>query len=167
MNATSQSKFNQSQSQLRKTNQTNPGEFGNSNLGQLTKTGNNFGATNSSNAATLKGKLQSLEEQIQSVADEMNGHKKDVNSLKNEKDTLQEILKLKTHEVKVNLLQELNKVEDEMKRHFSHQSSENSRLQQQIASLKAEKTALQNQLIALQRRISDLEMQVGNDDIKF
>ena len=99
MNA-SQSKFNQSQSQMRKTNQTNPGEFGSSNLGKLTQTGANFGATNSANAATLKGKLQSLEEQIQSVADEMNGHKKDVTSLKNEKDTLQEILKMKTHEVK-------------------------------------------------------------------
>ena len=152
---------------MRKTNQSNPGEFANTNLGNLTKTGNNFGATNSANAATLKGKLQSLEEQIQSVSDEMNGHKKDVTSLKNEKDTLQEILKMKTHEVKVNLLQELNKVEDEMKRHFAHQSSENGRLQQQIASLKAEKTALQNQLIALQRRISDLEMQVGTDDVKL
>ena len=51
--------------------------------------------------------------------------------------------------------------------HFAHQTSENGRLQQQIASLKAEKTALQNQLIALQRRISDLEMQVGTDDVKL
>ena len=158
--------MNANQSQMRKTGQIGGGEFGSTNLGQLTQTGNNFGA-NSSNAATLKGKLASLEEQIQIVADEMNTHKKDVVSLKNEKDTLQEILKLKTHEVKNTLLQELNKVEDEMKRHFSHQTSENSRLQQQITSLKAEKTALQNQLIALQRRISDLEMQVGTDDVKF
>ena len=164
MNA-SQSKFNQSQ--MQRTNQTNPGEFNSSNLGNLAQTGNNFNATNSENSATLKGKLASLEEQIQLVADEMNNHKKDVVSLKNEKDTLQEILKMKTHEVKNTLLQELNKVEDEMKRHFSHQTSENSRLQQQITSLKAEKTALQNQLIALQRRISDLEMQVGTDDVKF
>lgn len=163
----SQTRFNQSQSQMRKTSQTNPGEFNGSNMGQLTKTGGGFGVTNSSNAATLKGKLASLEEQIQMVADEMNSHKKDVTSLKNEKETLQDILKLKTHEVKANLLQELNKVEDEMKRHFSHQNAENSRLQQQISSLKAEKTALQNQLIALQRRISDLEMQVGTDDVKF
>ena len=159
--------MNASQSQMRRTNQTNPGEFNSTNLGQLTQTGNNFNATNSANAATLKGKLASLEEQIQLVADEMNNHKKDVVSLKNEKDTLQEILKMKTHEVKNTLLQELNKVEDEMKRHFSHQTSENSILQQQITSLKAEKTALQNQLIALQRRISDLEMQVGTDDVKF
>ena len=157
--------MNASQSQMRKTGQA--GELNSSNLGQLTQTGNNFAGGNTSNAATLKGKLASLEEQIQLVADEMNTHKKDVVSLKNEKDTLQEILKLKTHEVKNTLLQELNKVEDEMKRHFSHQTSENSRLQQQITSLKAEKTALQNQLIALQRRISDLEMQVGTDDVKF
>jgi hypothetical protein len=47
-----------------------------------------------------------------------------------------------------------------MKRHFSYQTSEYSRLQQQITSLKVEKNSLQNQLIALQRRISNLEMQV-------
>ena len=114
--------MNSSQSQMRNTGKTQ-GEFGATNLGQLSQTGNNFGNDNSSNAATLKGKLASLEEQIQLVADEMNNHKKDVVSLKNEKDTLQEILKLKTHEVKNTLLQELNKVEDEMKRHFSHQTS--------------------------------------------
>lgn len=133
----------------------------------MTQSGNNFGTTNSSNAASLKGKLQGLEEAIQQVAEEMNTHKKDVTSLKNEKDTLQEILKLKTHEVKTTLVQELNKVEEEMKRHFSHQKAENARLQQQISLLKTEKTVLQNQLIALQRRITDLEMQVGNDDVKY
>ena len=77
----SQNKFNQSQSQMHRTNQTNQGEFNASNLGQLTQTGNYF-ASNSSNPATLKGKLASLEEQIQLVADEMNNHKKDVVSLK-------------------------------------------------------------------------------------
>ena len=70
--------MNASQSQMRRTNQTNPGEFNSTNLGQLTQTGNNFNATNSANAATLKGKLASLEEQIQIVVDEMNNHKKDM-----------------------------------------------------------------------------------------
>ncbi len=83
------------------------------------------------------------------------------------KKLLHEILKMKNSESKNTLLQELNRVEDEMKRHFSHQISENSRLQQQITSLKAEKTSLQTQLIGLLRRISDLEMQVGTDDVKF
>ena len=77
----------------------------------------------------------------------MNAHKKDVSSLKTEKDSLQEMLRLKTQEVKSNLISELNKVDDEMKRHFAHQKAENSRLQQQISQLKTEKTVLQNQLI--------------------
>ena len=142
------------------------GEQINTSSAQLNQTGN-LNLNTANNSSTLKGKLQLLEEQIQLIADEMNNHKKDVIRLKTEKDNLQETLKNKTGSVKTNLLQDLYKVEDEMKRHFSHQTSENGRLQQKITSLKAEKTALQNQLIALQRRISDLEMQVGNDDIKF
>ena len=142
------------------------GEPINTSSAQLNQTGN-LNLNTENNSSTLKGKLQLLEEQIQLIADEMNNHKKDVIRLKTEKDNLQETLKNKTGSVKTNLLQDLYKVEDEMKRHFSHQTSENGRLQQKITSLKAEKTALQNQLIALQRRISDLEMQVGNDDIKF
>jgi len=50
----------------------------------------------------------------------MNTHKKDVISLKTEKDTLQEMLQLKAREIKSTLFQELNRVEDEIKRHFSH-----------------------------------------------
>ena len=141
-----------------------PGEFSSMNIGNMAQTGNYFGKSSVSNSATLKGKLQSIEEQIQVLADTMNGHKVDVMSLKTEKDTLEDILKLKTEEVKNILLQRLGKVEDEMKRHFSHQTSENGRLQQQISSLKAEKSVLQNQLCGLQRRISDLEQQVGVED---
>ena len=96
----------------------------------------------------------------------MNGHKRDVNQLKVEKDSLQELLKMRTHEDKSTLLQELIKIEEEMKRHFSHQKVENARLQQHIAQLKTEKTTLQNQLISLQRRMTDLEMQVGSDEMK-
>ena len=65
------------------------------------------------------------------------------------------------------------RVEDDMKRNFGGQKGENNRLQQQITLLKQEKTNLQQNLLckhdcvtcaALQRRIADLEMQVGNDE---
>lgn len=121
----------------------------------------------SASAATLKGKLQTLEEAIAQVAEEMNAHKKEVASLKAEKDNLTDLLRTKNNEVKQTLTQELNKVEEEMKRHFAHQKAENSRLQQQISQLKTEKTVLSNQLQAIHRRIVDLEMQVGNDDLKY
>lgn len=165
MNA-SQSRFSQSQTQMRKTNNGGATDYNATGMGNTTKTGGAFSMTNSSNAATLKGKLQKLEEDIQLVSDEMNAHKKDCNCLENEKETVKKQLKLKTHEVRANLMQELCKVEDDMKRHFLHQSNENGKLLQQLANLKTEKTALQNQLIALQRRITDLEMMVGNDELK-
>ena len=120
----------------------------------------------SSNSASLKGKLTILERSINEIAGEMNTHKNEVSHLKSEKDSIQEQLKSKHHEVKNTLIQDLNKVEEEMKKHFSHQKAENLRLQQQISQLKTEKTVLHSQLITLQRRITDLEMQVGNDEEK-
>mmetsp|Transcript_71729 Transcript_71729/g.83395 ORF Transcript_71729/g.83395 Transcript_71729/m.83395 type:complete len:165 (-) Transcript_71729:86-580(-) len=116
------------------------------------------------NPASLKGKLMSLEEMIKTVSDEMNFHKKEVQVLKSEKDTLESVLSMKTQDVKKTLTNELMRIDEEMKRHFQHQKAENARLQQQITALKGEKTALQQQLLGLQRRISELEMQVGNEE---
>jgi len=103
---------------------------------------------------------------IKAVGDEMNFHKKEAQALKSEKDTLESVLAMKTNDVKKTLSNELVKIEDEMKRHFAHQKAENSRLQQQITTLKGEKIALQKQLLDLERRISELEMQVGNEEEK-
>jgi|JI10StandDraft_1071094.scaffolds.fasta_scaffold466740_2 chromosome segregation ATPase len=121
---------------------------------------------NSQNSASLKGKLGILEQSINDISNEMNAHKNEVTQLKSNKDSIQELLKAKHDEVKNTLIQDLSKVEEEMKKHFGHQKAENSRLQQQISQLKTEKIVLQQQLISLQKRIVDLEMQVGNDDDK-
>jgi chromosome segregation ATPase len=115
-------------------------------------------------SASLKGKLLSLEEMIRALTEEMNFHKKEVQILRSEKDTLENVLNMKTQDVRKSLMNEIYRVEEEMKRHFAHQKAENNRQQQQINQLKGEKTALQQQLLALQRRISELELQVGNDE---
>jgi chromosome segregation ATPase len=126
-----------------------------------------FGATakgDAAGSASLKGKLLSLEEMIRALTEEMNFHKKEVQILRSEKDTLENVLNMKTQDVRKSLMNEIYRVEEEMKRHFAHQKAENNRLQQQINQLKGEKTALQQQLLALQRRISELELQVGQDE---
>ena len=48
-----------------------------------------------------------------------------------------------------------------MKRHYAHQKAENARIQQQVTALKGEKTALDMQLLELERRQAELELQVG------
>ena len=98
------------------------------------------------NNITLKGKLQALEDEINNVAVDMNNHKKELTFLKTGKDNLQDELKTRNLQVKSELASELNKVEEQMKTHFSHQKAENTKLQQQITHLKNEKTSLQNLL---------------------
>jgi hypothetical protein len=101
---------------------------------------------NQSNNSTLKGKLQNLEEEINSVASDMNNHKKELVFLKTGKENLKDELKARKVQVKSELANELNKVEEQMKTHFSHQKAENSKLQQQITQLKNDKTSLQTLL---------------------
>lgn len=84
--------------------------------------------------------------------------------LRSEKETLESVLTLKTQEVRKTLTNENFKVEEEMKRHYAHQKQDNSRMQQQITALRGEKTALDMQLIELERRMAELELQVGADE---
>ena len=56
-------------------------------------------------------------------------------------------------EVRSNLANEVGNVESDMKRHFAHQKSENSRLKKLI-TLVEEKTGLQQQLIAYNRELT-------------
>ena len=51
--------------------------------------------------------------------------------------------------------------------YFMKQKDENCKLQEHITKLKTNKTVLQGQLIALQRRIRDLEVQVGFEEVKY
>ena len=112
-------------------------------------------------SASLKGKLLTLEETVRQLTEELAVYKNQVHLLKQEKQTLETVLTTKIEDVRKGLFGELNKVEVEMNKHFTHQKAENGRLQQQITTLKGEKTSLEQQLMLLQRRINELESQVG------
>ena len=75
------------------------------------------------NSANLKGKLMVLEQMINQLNEELNYHKKEVQILRSEKDTLESVLTMKTQEVRKTLTNELYRVEEEMKRHFSLQKA--------------------------------------------
>jgi chromosome segregation ATPase len=115
-------------------------------------------------SGSLKGKLLALEETVESMNSEINEYKKEVQILRSEKKVLEDALNGKVMEVRKNIMNEVNRVEEDLKRQFSHQKSENSKLQQQIFTLKSEKTAMQQQLLEMQRRISELETQIGSED---
>ena len=117
---------------------------------------NQIGSSN----VTLKSKIIALQEAIELVNEDF---KANINDIK----VLEKVLKQKTEDMKKSLLVELAEVEKEMKKHLVVQKDENIRLQKLITQLKSEKTVLMSKLVALQRRISDMENQVGNDDLKL
>jgi hypothetical protein len=124
---------------------------------------NQMGSSN----VTLKSKIIALQEAIELVNEDFKANINDIKVLEKEKDEHQKVLKQKTEDMKKSLLVELAEVEKEMKKHLVVQKDENIRLQKLITQLKSEKTVLMSKLVALQRRISDMENQVGNDDLKL
>ncbi|CDW89746.1 phosphoesterase family [Stylonychia lemnae] len=120
------------------------------------------GAGDKSNS--LKGKLVQLEDMITAINDEVLYHKKEVQNMRAEKESLENVLALKAQEVRKTLTNEANRIEEELKRNLAQQRAENTKLSQQISAIKTEKTQLQKNLLALQKRIQELELQIGGED---
>ena len=128
---------------------------------QMPNTSYGFNPNSIISANNLKGKLLGLEEKILELAKEINNENKSVQKNGNTKDEVQDYLKKTSKDVADKLSGELDNVQEEMNNHFTNQKSENARLQKEIAGLKEEKKQLQDLLMALQRKITDLEAQAG------
>ena len=132
----------------------------------LNSTNSGSGQTFMNNStATLKGKVYYLEESISNSKSELMAHANETEYLKTEKESIEEMMKSKQEEVKNSVLQDLNKIIEELQRHFGHQKSENKRLKQQVDHIKSKNQILQKDLEALDKRVVDLELQVGIDDV--
>lgn len=116
---------------------------------------------------TIKSKFESIKTNMAAAYEEIKNYIKELELLKKEEESHNENLHIKTEKIKEDLLLELKNVEQKMAEHLEKQRADNTRLQKLITNLKGEKTVLMNKLIALQRRISDMEAQVGSEDLKF
>ena len=114
-------------------------------------------------SATLKGKINGLEETIRTLTEELNFYKKEIQNLRSEKEGLDDTLTRKAQDIRKSLTTDVFKAEEEMKKNYLNQKSENTKLQGQITTLKTEKTNLQQHLLDLQRRTAELELLMGAD----
>ncbi|CAE7455566.1 unnamed protein product [Symbiodinium sp. CCMP2456] len=108
----------------------------------------------------LKGKLASLEDFISMQNEELAAQRQEIESLRNDKTGIEDHYQAQLQELKKTMVGDVQRLQDEVKRHFAQQKAENARLQQQITTLKGEKTSLQQQILGLQRRIQEIEEQV-------
>merc|ERR1711890_87557 len=97
------------------------------------------------------GKLASLEDFISMQNEELAAQRQEIESLRNDKQNIEQHYQAQLQELKKTMVADVQRMQEEVKRHFAHQKAENSRLQQQVTTLKGEKTSLQQQILGLQR----------------
>merc|ERR1712228_872304 len=111
----------------------------------------------------LKGKLAALEDFISMQNEELAAQRQEIESLRNDKSNIEQHYQGQLMEMKKVMVGDVQRMQEEVKKHFAQQKAENTRLQQQVTTLKGEKTSLQQQILGLQRRIQEIEEHIGTD----
>eukprot|EP00388_Colpodella_angusta_P021284 GDKJ01053895.1.p1 GENE.GDKJ01053895.1~~GDKJ01053895.1.p1 ORF type:complete len:139 (-),score=41.87 GDKJ01053895.1:412-828(-) len=109
----------------------------------------------------LKGKINGLEDIIAQQNDELAAQRAEIEVLRAEKSNIEIHYQGQLTELKKAMVNDVSRIQEEVKRSLATQKAENGRLQQQVTTLKGEKTSLQQQILGLQRRIQEIEEQIG------
>ena len=71
---------------------------------------------------------------------------------------------MKANDTNKALTNELHRVIEEIKRHYANQAAESQRLNQQVTTLKTDKTAIEKEILRTSKRIEELELQIGKGE---
>ena len=115
----------------------------------------NFNDTTMTSLAT---KYKVLETNLLEIMKELSDHKKQFKNFRDSQQDIQGLIADKGDQLKDNIEGSIQKMDGEIQKSLSHQKAENSRLQQQITQLNTDETIIKNQLIALSKRIDDIEL---------
>lgn len=115
---------------------------------------------------SLSSKYKVLENNLKEVINELVEHKKQFKYFRDSQENMEEVIVNKGDQLKENIEISIQKMDGEIQKSLSHQKAENSRLQQQINQLTIDEGIIKNQLIFLQKRIEDIELQVGQEYLK-
>ena len=115
---------------------------------------------------SLSSKYTVLENNLKEVIYELVEHQKQFKYFRDSQENMEEVIVNKGDQLKENIEISIQKMDGEIQKSLSHQKAENSRLQQQINQLTIDEGIIKNQLIVLQKRIEDIELQVGQEYLK-
>merc|ERR1719316_1505766 len=103
----------------------------------------------------MKGKVHDLAHSLQSQNEELGIEKGHMQTIKHEN--------MSSSSGMQGQLPDIKRMSEEFRVQQKLQESENVRLQQQVTTLKGEKTSIHQQIIALQRRIEEIEEEIGHE----
>merc|ERR1740129_1774143 len=114
-------------------------------------------------ATGMEGKVQDLACTLQSQNEALGIEKGHMQTIKNESSNSTSGMQGQLNEIKKYFQNDLQRMSEEFKVQQKLQESENVRLQQQVTQLKGEKTSIHQQIIALQRRIEEIEEEIDHE----
>merc|ERR1719265_102291 len=126
----------------------------------MNRTGESFDRKRSTG---LKGKVQDLAYSLQVQNEEIGIEKNQLETIKSENLSSSNGLQAQLGDIMRYFQADVQRMEEEFRVQANLQKSENVRLQQQLTMLKGEKTSVHQQIIALQRRIEEIEEEIGHE----
>ena len=115
----------------------------------------------SSTATGLKLRLQDLTVVLDGREEEIAAERSELTGIKNASPVV--ALDAQTNDIRTVFASDMSHIEDDFKLQVNLQKAENVRIHQALNQLKVEKTAVHQQLLAIQRRIEAVEEELGHE----
>ena len=120
--------------------------------------GGNF---NDSTMSSLKSKYEILENNFLELVKAVKDNSQELEIFDGKREFFLNSIDEKARNIEDNVGSSITKMDAEIQKSLSHQKAENSRLDQQINQLKIDENIIKNQLLVVQKRIEDIQIQIG------
>ena len=118
----------------------------------------NFNDTTKSN---LKSKYEILEENFLQLVKAVQDNNQELEIFDGKREFFLNAIDEKARTIEDSVGSSITKMDSEIQKSLSHQKAEYSRLDQQINQLKVDENIIKNQLLVVQKRIEDIQVQIG------
>ena len=118
--------------------------------------------TISATASGLKARLQGIAHALNLHGDELQEDQTHISDIKADKDGVM-LLNSQLNDFQIHFSSDLNSFEQEFNTQVNLQRGENQKTQLILNQLKADKTAVHQQLLAIQRRVEEIEEELGQE----
>merc|ERR1719156_137237 len=120
-------------------------------------------STGTRKATGMKGKVMEMAQTLQNQNEELGIEKGHMSTIKSENKGGNGGMQGQLNDIRRYFQADIQRMNDEFGVQLKLQEAENVRLQQQVTQLKGEKTSIHQQTIALQRRIEEIEEEIGHE----
>ena len=127
-----------------------------------TKVGQDLGGNfNDATMSSLKSKYEILENNFLELVKAVKDNNQELEIFDGKREFFLNSIDEKARNIEDNVGSSITKMDAEIQKSLSHKKAENSRLDQQINQLKIDENIIKNQLLVVQKRIEDIQIQIG------